>query len=277
MTDLPVEKRERPAEEEGAKGDEPPAKVQKVLFAEIEEKLVEIQKEVHGLDEQCREEQIILQCSYDAKKGKHFRDRGECFKKIPEFWKTVICNFAAPLGLMLDCEIDALTYLEDVFLADNMDKEGSHKFTFTFKENPYFKETEIVKEIKVLKADPDNCEVKVTPITWTKDLLKDVSEAEKESSFFNWLQSNVEEREDFGNLFREKVWQDALMVFENEDAFQQGMDFDSEDDEDFENESDEECNDDEEDEECPEDEAEEDEEGEKEDPAEKWNAHGDVV
>lgn len=266
MTDLPVEKRERPAEEEGAKGEEPPAKVPKVLFAEIEEKLAEIQKEVHGLDEQCRQEQIILQCSYDAKKGKHFKDRGEIFKKIPEFWKTVICNFAAPLGLMLDCEIEALTYLEDIFLADNMDKEGSHKFTFTFKENPFFKETEIVKEIKVLKADPDNCEVKVTPITWTKDLLKDVSEAEKESSFFNWLQSNVEEREDFGNLFREKVWQDALMVFENEEMFQQGEDYDSENDGDYENESDdEECSDDEE---GPEDEA-EGEEGAKEDEAEK--------
>lgn len=255
MTDAPTEKRERPAGEDDCVLLEPAAKVAKIT-PEIDEKLQEIQKEVHALDEQCREEQIVVQCSYDAKKGKHFRDRGDLFKKIPEFWKTVICNFAAPMGLMLETEAEALTYLEDVFLADNMDKEGSHKFTFTFKENPFFKESEIVKEIKVLKSDPENCEVKVTPITWTKDLLKDVTEAEKESSFFTWLQSNVEEREDFGNLFREKVWQDALTVYENEELFgQDDNDFDSDEDEEF----DDECSDDEgsdDDDECQDEECE---------------------
>lgn len=240
MTDSPIEKRERSSEN----GDdceiiEPPTKVLKrEIDSEIEQKLDAIKTEVDALDEQCRDEQILVQCSYDAKKSKHFKDRGGLFKKIPEFWKTVICNFASPTGLMLECETEALTYLEDVFLEDNMDAGGSHKFTFTFKENPYFKESEIVKHIIVKKEDPENCEVKTTAITWTKDVLADVTEADKESSFFNWLQSNVEEREDFGNLFREKVWQEALMVYENEDVFHNDEEFDESDEEEY---DDEEC------------------------------------
>jgi len=218
----------RPAEEEHA--DAPEAKVSKLTPEQVKA-LEAINSEIIKLDTECRAEQIVIQCKYDKQKNKHFQVRADIFKKIPDFWKILIENFAVPRELAIEQDMEVLSYLTDIFLDDNMDKEGSHKFTFTFKENPFIKETEIVKEINA--ADPDNLKITTSPITWTKNILEGLEEEEKSKSFFTWLLSDTEEREDFGNTFREKVWEEALAVYENEadDAEYEGEDGDEEDDE----------------------------------------------
>lgn len=179
-----------------------------------DEALLAVQKELNDLDAKCREDQIEVQCKYEKMKAKHYHDRGEIFKKIPQFWKTVIVNFAGSTGLVLEEEIPVLEHLADVKLEDNLDKAGSHKFTFTFNENKYFKETELVKELKV--KEDESVEVKVTPITWTEDPLKDIDGGDEVQSFFKWLQSTEEDTMgDFGSVFRETIWEEALDVYQN--------------------------------------------------------------
>lgn len=179
------------------------------------EALQKVQNELTSLDDACREEQVAVQCKYDAMKKKHFEERGELLKKIPSFWKDVFLNFAGPHGLLLEQEVPVLEHLVDVRLEDNLDKKGSHKFTFTFTENDYFNETEIVKEIAV--SPDDKAEVKVTPITWKKNILAEVPHEEGDlATFFRWLQSSEEDCEgDFGSMFRESVWEDALQIYAN--------------------------------------------------------------
>jgi len=183
--------------------------------AKIDDEVTAIQDKLSALDAECREEQVKIQCKYDKDKKPLFDKRGDLLKKIPKFWKTVFVNFAGPSGLILTPELPLLDHLADVRLVDNLDTKGSHKFTFTFSENPFFKETEIVKEITV--AEDDSVEVKVTPITWTNNFMDGFPSEEGDvTSFVKWLQSKDEDREgDFGSVFRENVWQDALTIHDN--------------------------------------------------------------
>jgi len=178
--------------------------------------LEKVQGELNKLEQGCREEQIEVQCKYDAMKKKHFDARGALVKKIPNFWRDVLINFGQPAGLINPAEIEVLDYLEDVILEDNLDRKGSHKFTFTFKENPFFKETTIVKSVVI--KDEENVQIDVTPITFTKNPLENLLENQPTASFLHWLQSKDEDGEDdFGSAFREHVWEEAVGVYSPED------------------------------------------------------------
>lgn len=209
---------------ENESGEASAPKVQKIDDALMKE-LEGIQGELGKIDTQCRDEQIEVQCRFDALKRKHFEGRGELLKKIPSFWKDVFLNFAGPSGLLVEQEIPILDHLVDVKLEDNLDKKGSHNFTFVFSENEFFKETEIKKEVMV--KDEDNVHITVTPITWKKNILEGLEDQAKHSSFMHWLQCTDEDSEgDFGSVFREVVWEDVLTLYA------QAVDVDDDDEED---------------------------------------------
>jgi len=221
----------RPAEET----EEVAAKYAK-LDDTLRNDLEKVQGELNKLEQGCREEQIEVQCKYDAMKKKHFDARGALVKKIPNFWRDVLINFGQPAGLINPAEIEVLDYLEDVILEDNLDRKGSHKFTFTFKENPFFKQTTIVKS--VLIKDEENVQIDVTPITFTKNPLENLlADEQPTASFLHWLQSKDEDGEDdFGSTFREHVWEEAVGVYNPEDQGDENEDDeegDEEDDEDY--------------------------------------------
>jgi len=197
------------------------AKVPKVDDA-LRKNLESVQEELDKLEQGCREEQIKVQCKYAAMKKKHFDARGDLVRQIPHFWKDVLIRFGRPSGYVNAAEIELLDYLEDVKLEDNLDTKGSHKFTFTFKENPFFKETTIVKDIKV--EDEENVKITVTPITFNKNPLEKLTAKDlPTTSFLYWLQSTEEDGEDdFGSTFREHVWEDVVDVYNPEDIEAEG-------------------------------------------------------
>jgi len=208
-------------------------------FLKLDESLRKDLENVHAelstLEKDCREEQIEVQCKYDAMKTKHFDTRAELVKKIPHFWKEVLLNFGTPAGLIHPDEVEVLDHLVDVKLEDNLDKKGSHKFTFTFNENPFFKETTIVKQVKV--HDEDTAIVDVTPITFTKNPIEGLDEEVRRNTFLGWLQSKEEDGEDdFGTTFREHVWEEVIKVYQNEHDDEDDDEDDDDDDDDEEGE-----------------------------------------
>lgn len=102
-------------------GVESAAKLNKTDSAE----LTKIQEQLATLDEQCREEQVAVQCKYDALKKKPFAERGALLKRVPFFWKDVFVNFGFSAGLIDEAEVQVLEHLVDVHLEDNLDKKGS--------------------------------------------------------------------------------------------------------------------------------------------------------
>jgi len=196
------------------------------LDESLRKDLENVQIDLIGIKEKRREEQIELKRKYNAITNEHFHSRAELVKKIPHFWKEVLLNFGSPAGLIHEDEFEVLDHLVDVKLEDNLDKRGSHKFTFTFSENPFFKETIIVKQIKI---QVDAVIVDVTPITFLKNPIEGLDERIRHHTFLGWLQSKEEEGEnelnDFGTIFREDVWDNALRIYVGE------HDEDDEDDE----------------------------------------------
>jgi len=203
---------EKRAHEDGEERESKIAKIDETTMKGLEE----ISKELVGLDDKCRDEQVQVQCKYDALKRKHFDSRGDLLKKIPNFWKHVLLNFGTyhDQELVHEKEVELLDYIEDIKLEDNLDTQGSHRFTFLFKENPFFNETELVKEVKV--GPEEETETKCTPITYKKNPLEG-EDLDAGDSFLTWLQSTDEECEGFfGTVFRESVWEEALNLYSEE-------------------------------------------------------------
>jgi len=215
-------------------------------FLKLDEELRKGLENVHGelttLDKECREDQIEVRCKYQSMKNKHFDARADVLRKIPYFWKDVLekLNSGSRHRLILKEELELLDYLENVNLEDHLDRKGSYKFTLTFKENPFFKETTIVKSVKV--KDWDDVEVTCTPITFTKNPLENVPEPE--NSFLGWLQSKDEDEHAFGDMFREHVWEEAVKMYKSNEE-EDDDETDEDDDEEYDGEHEGEGNEDE--------------------------------
>jgi len=214
-------------------GDERASKLAKV-DASTMEGLDKIQSELRDLDRKCQDEQVEVQCKYDKLKTKHFDHRADLLKKIPDFWKQVLLNYGNyhDQELIHEKEMEVLDYIEDIKLEDNLDTRGSHRFTFLFKENPFFSERELVKDVKV--GAEDETETKCTPITFKKNPLEEhTDDIDAGESLLAWLQSTDEECEGFfGTVFREHIWEQALNLFTEVGVTEEEGDEDEEGDDD---------------------------------------------
>jgi len=195
----------------------PPAKTMK-LDEKIKGDIISVQDELNKLAQECLEERRTVMRKFESLKNKQFQSRGDLVREVPGFWKKVLVNFGIPRGLIHWDEVQVLDYLEDVRLDENSGN-NSHKFTFAFTENPYFKEKEISKEIKI--ENNVDVVIEVTPITYTKNPLanRDLSKEElRSATFFGWLQSVEDEcwGDDFGSEFRADAWPEAVKFFKGE-------------------------------------------------------------
>merc|ERR1719510_935931 len=133
--------------------------------------------------------------------------------KIPHFWNTVIEHMGPEFVMGESGNI--LKYLKDIMLKEHVDAEGSCHFYFTFEENPYFQETVLEKTVKGGNKDGDvPPEATVPDITWKDDKEQKLDE-EDMRPFFHWLLCGSSVPGDFGDIFRERVWERPLEVYKD--------------------------------------------------------------
>jgi len=202
----------------------------KKAFQDVESIMTEITK----LEKDCMKEVTQTQFRFDKLKEPHIKKRGEILKSIPDFWKNVVTKVTWD-GILLvhPDEEPMLAYLEDVFLDDNLDENGTHKFTFSFKENPYFKETEFVKEITLPGDDSDDVSVTACSPTMTPqatEILENM-DTEEIGSFFDWLCGDKIEEGDFGQAFRHSIWGNPMDIYHAEVVDDEDGEEEEEDDE----------------------------------------------
>ncbi|KAL1914291.1 uncharacterized protein VTP21DRAFT_9029 [Calcarisporiella thermophila] len=185
-------------------------------------KLEAVEKEFEAVEKQIVRQQVKMTAPI-------FQKRSEIVRKIPGFWKRVI--LAYPLTEQLfanEEEKSTLEYLENVELVRDEIEPDSYKVIFTFNENPYFKNSKLVKEIK---TDADGNKTSISaPIDWKegkritkssskKDTKEEQDEAheddEEELSFFEWIET-TEGDISLADLVRDDLYANAIRYFLNE-------------------------------------------------------------
>eukprot|EP00397_Hematodinium_sp_SG-2012_P051884 GEMP01061055.1.p1 GENE.GEMP01061055.1~~GEMP01061055.1.p1 ORF type:complete len:239 (+),score=66.47 GEMP01061055.1:31-717(+) len=202
---------------------ETPAKLQKLEKTLLQDLLAH-QTEILSLEKQCSDEQLKLQQAADVKKQPLMVKRGTLYQQIPKFWRIVLENIPSlPKADRLDVkdeELLILDYLMDVKVEELVEIEKrKHVFTFTFKENPYFKETVLKKEVSDA-TEEGTLDMSIPEITWKENPLEKMADAEDDDtmSFCVWLMSETSVEGDFGHIFREQVWGNPFSVYEMEDV-----------------------------------------------------------
>lgn len=114
-------------------------------------------------------------------------------RKVPDLWLQCLLQHQQISAVIPDSDTDLLSYLEEVSavyskgfnkgthsehkqhpalrlqidVEDSSDIKSGYKITFTFKDNPFFQNHQLVKEL--LYSEDNALEVKCTDIDWTAE------------------------------------------------------------------------------------------------------------
>ncbi|KAF9949670.1 hypothetical protein BGZ72_008583 [Mortierella alpina] len=159
-----------------------------------------------------------------------FEKRRAIIAKIPKFW-SVVCQNHEAMGAMLSADdIPVLEYLTDIWVQHDTKDSRNYDLTFTFSENPYFTDKELVKKITIKDDEPV---ANSTKINWKegKNLtLKRKNDADNES-FFSFFE---DEDATLADYIAHDMFTEAFAVYVNEESdgeFDDGESVDLDDEE----------------------------------------------
>ncbi|CAD5219348.1 unnamed protein product [Bursaphelenchus okinawaensis] len=201
---------------------EPASKKQKVedgvkdTFDEATQKSLEaldqVQGELDALNEKASAEIIEIEKKYIHLREPFFVDRQKLIAKIPNFWITVFTNHPILNQLLTEEDEEALHYLSTLNVVEEFgDGKNGFKIKFSFDTNPFFNNSEIVKEI----ITPNNGEPQAscTKIDWKPN--KDLTQTKDRNapSFFLWLVDVSEPGDEIAEVLKDEVWVNPVQFF----------------------------------------------------------------
>ncbi|KAF9967532.1 hypothetical protein BGZ70_009212 [Mortierella alpina] len=144
-----------------------------------------------------------------------FEKRRAIIAKIPKFWSVVCQNHEAMGAIMSADDIPILDHLTDIWVQHDTKDSRNYTITFTFKENPYFTDKELVKKITI--KDDDEAVAESTKIHWKEGknvTLKRKNDAENES-FFSFFEDDDATLADY---IAHDMFTEAFAVYVNDDS-----------------------------------------------------------
>lgn len=191
------------------------------------EEIEACQNEIDSLNEKASEEILTVEQKYNKLRRPYFMKRNGVIQNIPSFWFQAFTNHPMITSLLNQGEEDCLQSLTKVDVEEFADIKSGYKLTFTFKENDFFTNKELVKEFNLTTAgEPDS---KSTPIEWKegKDLTKKLKQANGSKrplvppGFFAWFLDNGDPNADeIAELIKDDIWPNPLNYYLAQDIDQ---------------------------------------------------------
>jgi template-activating factor I len=244
---------------ESGMSDERPAKIAKVSYnnggekSEMEreeetqatiERIDDTQSEIDALNEQASEEILLVEKKFNKLREPFYKKRFEDIATIQAFWVTAFINHPQISGLLNEKDEEALAYLQNIYVAENDDIKSGYKISFTFRENPFFGNETIEKEVKL--NDMGEPQASSTAIKWKPGKCLGSSDGTVQKSgpdtesFFNWFSDNSDPGADeLGEIIKDDLWPNPLQYYLATEGMEEEEGDDDDDDEDGEGEDDE--------------------------------------
>lgn len=173
------------------------------------------QEEMEVLQDKTHVEILKLEQRLEKDKRHIYVKRDEAICQIPNFWVTALLNHPDISSLMDESEEEYLLYLSKIEVQIYEDMIASFKILFHFKDNPYFKNTLLVKEYyQLITEGKTTCQITSTPILWKDG--QDISLKLKEKkSFLFWLTSNEfgTADVDVAQVIKDDLWVNPLHYY----------------------------------------------------------------
>jgi len=213
------------------------------------------QKEIDEIGDKETEEILIVERKFNKLRKPYYAQMAQLATKVPDFWFTSTFGHYDVREVLRVGEEEE--FVQKCFCKLNVeefpeqtDSQGSgYKLTFTFRDNDYFTNKELIKEFHITQQAGVLTSTS-TPINWKegKDLTKPDPTGTAKEGFFVWyLDNNNPPGDLIAEAIKDEVWVNPLKYYLNP-CFGESMYSDGETSSLGENEDDDEDDDDEDDE-----------------------------
>jgi len=204
----PVAKKQKTEVDDLGESKDYDAETQKAL-----EEIDQCQNDIDSLNEKASEEILKVEQKYNKLRKPHYETRNELIKKIPNFWVTAFVNHPQISAILDEDDEECLHYLSKVEVEEFDDIKSGYRIKFSFDENPFFENQQIVKEFHLGSQDPSSTS---TEIKW-KDDMNLAEKKEKggiSRSFFSWFVDNGDAAsDDIAEVIKDDMWPNPLQYF----------------------------------------------------------------
>lgn len=209
----------------------------------------DIQAQISKLNEQASEEILKVEQKFNQLRRPHFEKRNALLKDVPNFWLTTLANHPTVAQLIEHAEDeDCLHYMTNLDVEELEDIKSGYNLKFYFAENPYIKNSLIVRELRHLNSEevvtgtttieykdtPQGRKLKEVVENSIAQQRRNVRPEELQPSFFAWLSQQQEAGSDeIAEIIKDHIWPSPLDFFFTtpEDYGDDEDDDDSDDDE----------------------------------------------
>lgn len=190
------------------------AATQKIL-----EQIDQVQNEIDALNEKASEEILKVEQKYNSLRKPFFDKRNDLVRDIPNFWVTAFVNHPNISAILDEEEEECLHYLTTVEVEEFDDIKSGYRIKLIFDENPFFENSQIVKEFALGNLEPSST---TTEIKWKpdNDLVNkikhksQVDDSPAPRSFFAWLSDNQDAGNDeIAEIIKDDLWPNPLQYF----------------------------------------------------------------
>ena len=179
------------------------------------EDIDKVQSEIDALNEQASEEILKVEQKFNALRKPHFEKRNLMIKSIPNFWVTALVNHPQISRIINEEEEECLHYLVKVEVEEFDDIKSGYRIKLFFDENPFFQNSELVKEFQLGNIEPSSS---TTEIQWKPDKKKLTSTNGRSdgetNSFFDWLCNNSDPiADEIAEVIKDDLWPNPLQYY----------------------------------------------------------------
>lgn len=204
------------------------------------QKLQEVQDELEKVNEEASDKVLEVEQKYNEIRRPVYQKRSEIIQGITDFWLTAFLSHPALSEILTDEDQQVFKFLQSLDVEDFKDVKSGYSITFTFRPNPYFEDSKLVKVFRF--SDEGTASVSGTQPRWKEgmDFTNGVKHAvgmkrsQPEESFFKWFSETLQKdlsdgTDEVADIIREDLWPNPLKYFNND---QDDDDDDDDDDED---------------------------------------------
>ncbi|KAF9904005.1 hypothetical protein EC991_003151 [Linnemannia zychae] len=158
-----------------------------------------------------------------------FEKRRKIIAEIPNFWPTLFKVNGGTSQMLDEADLPIIEHLTDLWVKSDPKDVRNYEIVFTFSENPYFTNKELIKKV-VLKDDEQTAES--FKIDWkegkdvTKNSKRKKDADESTDSFFSWFNDDDATLADY---IANQLFAEALQLYINGDDDDDAFGIDSDD------------------------------------------------
>lgn len=215
-----------------------------------------IQNEIENLNEKASEEILKVEQRFNQLRKPHYEKRNELLQGVPNFWISTFINHPHISAMLDEDDEDCLHYLTRLDVEEFEDIKSGYRIKFHFQENPYFSNTELVKELDLRsRVYPGSNSTQIQfKDTEQANRLKESCMVAREAklnnstarnrqqeprTFFSWFLDNSDAfSDDIAEALKEEIWPNPLQYYLIQDESGAVNESDEDDDDDDDEEED---------------------------------------